>query len=89
VAAFTGLGGSFPVDWVATFTGIRKHGLGSKGGAVLTAEDLDWVPEKWWQLITGETSEKVAPTRVNRRQFEICVCRQLVCAVIRRRFSSG
>ena len=23
VAAFTGLGGSFPVDWVATFTGIR------------------------------------------------------------------
>jgi len=24
VATFTGLGGSFPVDWVATFTGIRK-----------------------------------------------------------------
>jgi hypothetical protein len=23
VATFTGLGGSFPVDWVATFTGIR------------------------------------------------------------------
>ncbi|MDD2660877.1 MAG: hypothetical protein PHY54_14560, partial [Methylococcales bacterium] len=23
VAAFTGLGGSIPVDWVATFTGIR------------------------------------------------------------------
>jgi hypothetical protein len=25
VAAFTGLGGSFPVDWVATFTGIRNR----------------------------------------------------------------
>jgi len=25
VAAFTGLGGSFPVDWVATFTGIRSN----------------------------------------------------------------
>jgi hypothetical protein len=24
VATFTGLGGSFPVDWVATFTGIRS-----------------------------------------------------------------
>ena len=24
VAAFTGLGGSFPVVWVADFTGIRK-----------------------------------------------------------------
>jgi hypothetical protein len=24
VAAFTGLGGSIPMDWVATFTGIRK-----------------------------------------------------------------
>jgi hypothetical protein len=25
VAAFTGLGGSIPVDWVATFTGIRSY----------------------------------------------------------------
>jgi len=25
VAAFTGLGGSIPVDWVATFTGIRSQ----------------------------------------------------------------
>jgi len=24
VAAFTGLGGSIPMDWVATFTGIRN-----------------------------------------------------------------
>lgn len=60
----------------------RRHtdwiNLASKGEATLTAEDLDWVPEKWWQLVTGEASDKVAPTRVNRRQFEICVCRQLV-----------
>jgi hypothetical protein len=27
VATFTGLGGSFHVDWVATFTGIRKARL--------------------------------------------------------------
>ena len=24
MATFTGLGGRFPVDWVATFTGIRS-----------------------------------------------------------------
>ena len=36
------------------------------------------MPEKWWKLITGESIDKVVPTRVNRRQLEVCVCRQLV-----------
>lgn len=60
----------------------RRHAewlpLGGKGDVVLTVRDLDWVPEKWWKLVTGESSDKVVPTRVNRRQFEVCVCRQLV-----------
>jgi hypothetical protein len=33
VAAFTGLGGSFPVDWVATFTGIRRQYLKKRKSA--------------------------------------------------------
>ena len=57
------------VDWLA---------LGSKGDVAITQKDLDWVPEKWWKLVTGESSDKAVPTRVNRRQFEVCVCRQLV-----------
>lgn len=57
------------VDWLA---------LGGKGDVSLTQEDLNWVPEKWWKLVTGESSDKAVPTRVNRRQFEVCVCRQLV-----------
>lgn len=52
--------------------------LGSKGDVVLTPQDLEWVPEKWWKLVTGINGDKAAPTQVNRRQFEVCVCRQLV-----------
>lgn len=36
-----------------------------------------WVPEKWWKLITGD-QQREAATRLNRRQFEVCVCMQLV-----------
>lgn len=56
-------------DWLA---------LGRQGDEALTPQDLDWVPAKWWKLVTGESSDKRVPTRVNRRQFEVCVCRQLV-----------
>ncbi len=60
----------------------RRHAdwlsLGMAETDVLSAKDLDWIPEKWWQLVTGESSDKAMPVRVNRRQFEICVCRQLV-----------
>ena len=57
------------VEWIA---------LGGKGEIILMKEDLDWLPEKWWKLVTGESGDKTIPTRVNRRQFEVCVCRQLV-----------
>ncbi|MGR1225328.1 Tn3 family transposase [Aeromonas veronii] len=56
-------------DWLA---------LDGKEEVVLTVQDLDWLPEKWWKLVTGESSDKAEPTRVNRRQFEVCVCRYLV-----------
>jgi len=56
-------------DWLA---------LGGKGEVSLTPEDLDWLPEKWWKLVTGESGDKAVPTQVNRRQLEVCVCRQLV-----------
>jgi len=52
--------------------------LGGKIETSLTYKELDWVPEKWWKLVTGESNDKVIPTRINRRQFEVCVCRQLV-----------
>lgn len=41
-------------DWIA---------LGGKGEATLTPQDLDWAPEKWRKLITGEGGDKVVPSR--------------------------
>jgi len=56
-------------DWLA---------LDGKGNATLTPGDLEWLPEKWRKLVTGESSDKTVPTQVNRRQLEVCVCRQLI-----------
>jgi TnpA family transposase len=44
----------------------------------LTPNDLAWIPEKWWQLVTGETQRNAEATRINYRQFEACVCWQMV-----------
>ncbi|MBU2569093.1 MAG: Tn3 family transposase [Gammaproteobacteria bacterium] len=52
--------------------------LKDKGKIALTADDLGWISEKWWKLVTGEIKRDTAPTRINRRQFEACVCSQMV-----------
>jgi len=40
----------------------RRHSdwitLNGKGEAVLTPQDLDWMPAKWWKLVTGESDSK-------------------------------
>ena len=51
--------------------------LKSDTSAYLSLSDLAWVPEKWWKLITGEP-QREAPKRLHRRQFEVCVCVQMV-----------
>ena len=51
--------------------------LKSGTSAYLSLSDLAWVPEKWWKLITGE-QQRETPTRLNRHQFEVCVCAQMV-----------
>ncbi|WP_369305163.1 Tn3 family transposase (plasmid) [Yersinia ruckeri] len=50
-----------------------------KNGAetVLSLSDLSWVPDKWWKLITGDQQRR-APEQISRRQFEVCVCTQMV-----------
>lgn len=55
-------------EWIALKTGTETD---------LSLDDLAWVPEKWWKLISGE-QQRETPTRLNRRQFEVCVCAQLV-----------
>jgi len=35
--------------------------------------DLSFVPEKWWQLVTGNRDRTTVVTQVKRRYFELCV----------------
>jgi hypothetical protein len=39
--------------------------------------DLDWVPDTWWRLVTGMTKRELV-TQVNRRFFELCVFTQMM-----------
>lgn len=43
--------------------------FGQKGEVVLKPQDLDWIPEKWWKLVTGESGHKTAPNRVGTRSL--------------------
>ena len=36
--------------------------LKGKGKIALTKEDLVWIPEKWWKLVTGEVKRDTVPT---------------------------
>jgi hypothetical protein len=49
-----------------------------KNDEVHSLLNLDWIPEKWWLLVTGKSDKKHTPTQINRRQFEICVFSQVV-----------
>jgi len=33
----------------------------------------DWIPDKWWYLVTGQKKKSPYPKEINRRQFEICL----------------
>ena len=35
--------------------------------------DLNWVPPKWWTLVTGQKTRTSQPTQVHRQYFELCV----------------
>lgn len=57
------------IEWVSQKKGTATY---------LSLSDLAWVPEKWWKLITGEQQREETPARLHRRQFEVCVCAQMV-----------
>ena len=52
--------------------------LKANGKTPISSDDLAWIPEKWWKLVTGVTQRDAILTRVNRRQFEVCICSQMV-----------
>lgn len=40
--------------------------------------DLEWIPKKWWKLITNQKTKKSYPDSINRRYFEMCVFSQVM-----------
>jgi TnpA family transposase len=40
--------------------------------------DLSWMPEAWWRLVAEQRDRDPAPTRLQRRPFEVCVFSQLL-----------
>ncbi|HEY9835250.1 MAG TPA: transposase, partial [Stenomitos sp.] len=40
--------------------------------------NLDWIPNKWWRLITNQRSREIYPTSLNRKHFEVCVFSQVM-----------
>lgn len=55
-------------EWVILQSGTSTY---------LSLADLAWVPDKWWKLITGK-QQREAPMQLHRRQFEVCLCVQMV-----------
>ena len=60
-------------EWIELAARDAKAGA----AASLSQQDIAWVPEKWWRLVTGEGGRQ-ASARLHRRQFEISVCVQMV-----------
>ncbi len=40
--------------------------------------DLSWVPDKWWRIVTNQKNRKNMPVEVNRRNFEVCLCDEIM-----------
>jgi hypothetical protein len=34
-------------------------------------DDLSWIPDKWWYLVTGLKRRQKVPEKINRHQFEM------------------
>jgi TnpA family transposase len=47
-------------------------------GQTVTMDDLSWIPDKWWYLVTGKKRRQKVPEKIDRHQFEICLFSELV-----------
>ena len=54
------------------------HGQPRQGQEPVGLNDLSWIPDVWWKLVTGRKNRDGTPETIDRRQFEICFCVQLV-----------
>jgi len=57
---------------------ISRETIDPDTGQTVTMDDLSWIPDKWWYLVTGLKRRQKAPEKINRHQFEICLFSELV-----------
>lgn len=60
---------------------IKKYRKSNKLDYISLAKetiDLSWVTDNWWKLLTGYTTRKNYPEKINRRHFEACVLYQIM-----------
>ena len=63
---------------------LRTHRASTRDWLELPTPPLDlaWVPDKWWKLVTGTSNRTLAPQRVDRRHFEVCVFSQVMTELL-------
>ena len=69
------------IQFLINHQGSRKDWLDvvqTEDSQTVQLLDLDWIPQKWWQLITNQKTKKSYPDSINRRYFEMCVFSQVM-----------
>jgi len=62
-------------DWLDT---LKIENPGTPHEKSVQLLNLDWIPNKWWRLITNQRSREIYPTSLNRKHFEVCVFSQIM-----------
>lgn len=62
----------------ATLSPIAVAVADPPGDQPIERLNLDWIPSKWWHLVTGQRARSPYPTEIHRRHFEVCVFSQMM-----------
>jgi TnpA family transposase len=57
---------------------ISREAIDPDTGQTITMEDLSWIPDKWWYLVTGQKRRQKVPEKIDRHQFEVCLFFELI-----------
>lgn len=64
---------STKIEWIDV---NRRYKKNSRKGPTLI--DFSWIPDNWWKLVTGKKTRDSFPNKINRKNFEVCLCDQIM-----------
>ena len=56
---------------------VSKEAIDPETGDSILMNDLSWIPDNWWYLVTGKKRRQSVPDNIDRRQFELCLFSEL------------